>query len=71
MSSTRLQERTNAIRPASGRSLRDGRAIPTPVKVGRSNGLEAEVLEGLAPGDQVVLHPSDRVTPGVRIVGRE
>lgn len=52
-------------------ALRDGRATLTPVKVGRSNGLEAEVLEGLAPGDQVVLHPSDRVTLGVRIVGRE
>jgi HlyD family secretion protein len=51
-------------------ALRDGRATLTPVNVGRSNGLEAEVLDGLAPGDQVVLHPSDRVTPGVRIVGR-
>jgi HlyD family secretion protein len=51
-------------------ALRDGRATLTSVNVGRSNGLEAEVLDGLAPGDQVVLHPSDRVTPGVRIVGR-
>jgi HlyD family secretion protein len=37
------------------------------VKVGRQNGLEAEILEGLNEGDQVVLHPSDRVEDGVKI----
>jgi HlyD family secretion protein len=51
-------------------ALRDGRAITTPLTVGRSNGLEAEVLAGLAPGDRVVLHPSDRVKDGVEVVGR-
>ena len=51
-------------------ALREGRATLTAVQVGRSNGLEAEILDHLAPGDQVVLHPSDRVTPGVRIVSR-
>ena len=59
--------------PGSGWSVfavRDGRAKIIPVSVGRSNGLEAEVLEGLAPGDRVVLHPSDRVRDGGRIIGR-
>jgi HlyD family secretion protein len=37
------------------------------VKVGRQNGLEAEILDGLRAGDQVVLHPSDRVEEGVRV----
>jgi HlyD family secretion protein len=37
------------------------------VKVGRQNGLEAEILEGLKEGDEVVLHPSDRVEDGVKI----
>jgi HlyD family secretion protein len=37
------------------------------VKVGRQNGLEAEILEGLAEGDRVVLHPSDRVEAGVEV----
>jgi HlyD family secretion protein len=37
------------------------------VKVGRQNGLEAEILEGLSEGDQVVLHPSDQIKDGVRI----
>jgi HlyD family secretion protein len=31
----------------------------------------AEVSEGLAPGDIVVLHPSDRVVPGVAVESRE
>jgi HlyD family secretion protein len=35
------------------------------VKVGRQNGLEAEVLEGLADGDRVVIHPSDQIEDGV------
>jgi HlyD family secretion protein len=51
-------------------AVRDGRAATTPLTVGRSNGLEAEVLAGLAPGDRVVLHPSDRVKDGVEVVGR-
>jgi HlyD family secretion protein len=38
-----------------------------PVKIGRQNGLEAEVLDGLAEGDQVVLHPSDRIEEGVEV----
>jgi HlyD family secretion protein len=37
------------------------------VKVGRQNGLEAEVLEGLAEGDQIVLHPSDQIEVGVKV----
>ena len=51
-------------------SHRDGRAALTRVKVGRSNGIETQILEGLAPGDRVVLHPSDRVTDGIEVVGR-
>jgi HlyD family secretion protein len=51
-------------------AVRDGVARATPVRVGHSNGVDAEVLEGLAPGDRVVMHPSDRVTDGVEVVGR-
>lgn len=49
---------------------RNGRAVLTAVTVGRSNGLDTEVLSGLAEGDMVVVHPSDRVKDGVRVVGR-
>jgi HlyD family secretion protein len=41
------------------------------VKVGRQNGLEAEILEGLSEGDIVVLHPSDQIQDGVRIRERK
>jgi HlyD family secretion protein len=37
------------------------------VTIGRQNGLEAEILEGLSEGDKVVLHPSDRIEAGVKV----
>lgn len=40
------------------------------VKVGRQNGLEAEITEGLAEGDVVVLHPSDQLDDGTRVKQR-
>jgi HlyD family secretion protein len=47
-----------------------GRARLTPIELGRRNGLEAEVRSGLAAGQQVVVHPSDAVSDGTRIVQR-
>ena len=40
------------------------------VKIGRNNGLIAEVLDGLTPQDEVVLYPTDRVSDGVDIDSR-
>jgi HlyD family secretion protein len=51
-------------------TIRDGVARLTPVKLGQSNGLEVEVLDGLTPGEVIVLHPSDRVKDGVKVVPR-
>ncbi len=51
-------------------AVRDGRAVVMAVKIGHSNGIETEVLDGLTEGDLVVSHPSDRVKPGVRVTGR-
>lgn len=48
----------------------DGRAELRNVTVGRRNGLAAEVLDGVEKGERVVLHPSNRVRPGVRIANR-
>ncbi len=48
----------------------DGTVQETEVKIGRQNGLEAEVLEGLSVGDQVVLHPSDRIEAGIKVQQR-
>ena len=49
----------------------DGRAQRRLVKIGERNLHAARVLDGLKPGEQVVLHPSDRVADGVRIEARD
>ncbi|HXC59811.1 MAG TPA: HlyD family efflux transporter periplasmic adaptor subunit [Steroidobacteraceae bacterium] len=40
------------------------------VTLGERNGTEAEIIAGVREGEHVVLHPSDRVGDGVRIVAR-
>jgi HlyD family secretion protein len=47
-----------------------GRARLRAVKLGRRNGLEAQVVSGLAEGDRVVVHPSDALAEGARIAPR-
>ncbi len=44
-----------------------GRARQTHVKIGRNNGIEAEVLDGLSEGDVVIAHPGDKVVDGIAI----
>lgn len=45
----------------------DGSAERRYIKVGRRNGLEAEITEGLDAGERVIMHPGDQVTDGVRV----
>jgi HlyD family secretion protein len=52
-------------------SLKGGRAHATILKIGRRNSRTAEILSGLAEGEEVVLHPSDRIAEGVRVSERE
>ncbi len=47
-----------------------GRATLRAVAIGLENGLEAEVVDGLAAGERVVLQPSDRVSDGQRVRAR-
>ncbi|MGI9449072.1 MAG: efflux RND transporter periplasmic adaptor subunit [Geminicoccaceae bacterium] len=47
-----------------------GKAERRSVEIGQRTGLEAEIIGGLDEGEQVVLHPSDRVAEGVRIQAR-
>lgn len=37
------------------------------VKLGQGNGIETEILEGLNPGEMVIIHPSDKIADGVKI----
>jgi HlyD family secretion protein len=47
-----------------------GRAELRAVELGLENGLEAQVVKGLAAGDRVVLQPGGRVTAGTAIAPR-
>jgi HlyD family secretion protein len=70
--------RENAVRVPIGALFRRGDAWNvyrvvddvaklTPVEIGQRNNQSAEVLAGLTPGDQVVLHPSDSVADGIKV----
>jgi HlyD family secretion protein len=47
-----------------------GRAALRRVTVAQRNAIHAEIVEGVVPGERIVLHPSDRVTSGIRIAPR-
>lgn len=51
-------------------AVKEGRAQLREVEVGHRNGLEAEILKGLDEGEQVIVHPGDKVKDGVRIFER-
>ncbi|WP_136442471.1 efflux RND transporter periplasmic adaptor subunit [Pacificoceanicola onchidii] len=48
----------------------EGRASLRLVQIGRTNGIEAEVVRGLKDGDRVVLYPSAAITDGSGIASR-
>ena len=52
-------------------AVKNGRAHATIVQIGHRSTRFAEVLSGLSIGDRVILHPSDRVSNGVRVAERE
>ncbi len=37
------------------------------VEIGRRNGLVAEIVKGLAEGEQIIVHPDDRIKEGIRV----
>lgn len=48
-------------------AVENGRAKRRVVKVGHSNAQEAEVLEGLKPGETVIRHPANQIGEGARV----
>ena len=48
--------------------IRNGKAELVAVKIGLTNGLETEVISGLAQGDTVILYPTDEIQPGVNVI---
>ncbi len=76
-----LWHATNAVQVPVGALFRDGskwavfrvsdgRAVIRYVEVGRMNDAGAEIVNGLSSGDDVVIHPSDRVSNGVLVIAR-
>ena len=51
--------------------VKGGLALTTLVKIGHRNSRITEILSGLAEGDRVILHPSDRIRAGVAVSERE
>lgn len=51
-------------------AVEQGKAVKRRVKIGQRNGLSAQVLSGLQAGEQVIVHPDDRVREGVRVTPR-
>ncbi len=44
-----------------------GRARLREIEVGRSNGVQTEILGGLEPGERLVVYPGDKVSDGTRV----
>ena len=49
----------------------DGRAVARTVEVGHRTSSEAEIVEGVAAGDEIVVYPGEGIAPGAPIVGRD
>lgn len=48
----------------------DGRAAERKLTIGARNATEAEITNGVSAGEQVIVHPSDRIAAGTRIAPR-
>lgn len=51
--------------------VQDGKAILRRVEIGRNNGIEAQVVSGLKPGDRVVLYPPSGLSEEAVVAQRE
>jgi HlyD family secretion protein len=49
----------------------EGRARRREVEVGRQGTFEAEISKGLREGEEVIIHPSNQIKDGLRIVKRK
>lgn len=48
----------------------DGRAERRAAKIGRNNGIQAQVMEGLRTGETVILYPASEIEDGTRVERR-
>jgi HlyD family secretion protein len=50
--------------------MEDEKAVRRMVKVGKRNGLSAQILEGLTEGEKVITHPDNTIDDGVAVKPR-
>ncbi|QDT11762.1 efflux RND transporter periplasmic adaptor subunit [Planctomycetes bacterium K23_9] len=48
----------------------NGTAEPVTVEVGKSNGISTEILSGVQPSDQLILHPTESIESGVKVIAQ-
>jgi HlyD family secretion protein len=51
-------------------TVADGRASRAFIEIGHQTGQEAEVLSGLTEGARLIVHPTDTLSDGARVVER-
>ena len=51
--------------------VEDNRAKLKQVSIGKRNAYEAQILEGIEPGEQVILHPSNQIKQGILVEQRK
>lgn len=51
-------------------SVEQGRAVRHLVEIDHRNSVEAEVRRGVAPGTELILHPSSELKEGMRVAKR-
>lgn len=51
--------------------IENGRASARRVSIGRQSGIAAQVLAGLAEGDEVIVHPANQISDGTRVTTDE
>jgi len=51
--------------------VKEGIAESTIIRLGQRNTYAAEILSGLALGEQIILNPNDQVEDGVAVVSRD
>lgn len=76
-----ISERTDVVLVPAGALFReggewyvfaviDGRAERRKVRIGQSDGTQTEILDGVAAGDRLILHPTDKINDGIRVESR-
>lgn len=76
-----VSERKDILKVPSGALFREGgnwfvfqilegRAVRRAVEIGKSNGVETEILKGISKDDRLILHPTDKIKDGIRVESR-